>query len=65
MVDIGKIFFDCENAIGMAMKMLYENRPNHLILFLSQGEYNKQRKNTCHCPKMLFWHYSEQKKKSS
>lgn len=39
-VDIGKIFNDCENAIGEAMTMLYKNRPDHLILFLSQGEYN-------------------------
>ena len=39
-VDIGQIFNDCENAIVEALTMLYKNRPDYLILFLSQGEYN-------------------------
>ena len=39
-VEIGEIFNDCENAIGEAMTMLYKNRPDYLILFLSQGEYS-------------------------
>lgn len=39
-VDIGKIFNDCESAIVEAMTRLHESRPDYLILFLSQGEYN-------------------------
>lgn len=45
MVDIGKIFNECENALGDAMRTLYEDRPDYFLLFLSQGEYNHLCKN--------------------
>lgn len=40
MVEIAKIFNECENALGEAMKMLYQNRHDYFLLFLSQAEYN-------------------------
>lgn len=45
MVEIGKIFNECETALGEAMKMLYQNRPDYFLLFLSQAEYNPVFKN--------------------
>jgi hypothetical protein len=40
MVEIAKIFNECENALGEAMKMLSQNRRDYFLLFLSQTEYN-------------------------
>lgn len=40
MIDIGKIFNECETALGNAMGSLYQNRPDYFMLFLSQAEYN-------------------------
>lgn len=40
MIDIGKIFNECETALVDAMEMLYQDRPDYFILFLSQAEYN-------------------------
>ena len=40
MIEIGKIFNECETALGEALEMLYQNRLDYFLLFLSQAEYN-------------------------
>ena len=45
MVEIAKIFNECENALGEAMKVLYQTRRDYFLLFLSQTEYNPICKN--------------------
>ena len=40
MTEIGKIFNECDTALGETMAMLFHNRPDYFLLFLSQAEYN-------------------------
>ena len=40
MIEINKIFDECETALSEAMSILYHNRPDYFLLFLSQAEYN-------------------------
>ena len=45
MTEIGKIFNECDTALGETMAMLFHNRPDYFLLFLSQAEYNPAIKN--------------------